>query len=74
MHGERSCEWGWLVMLVINDGLALQVWPLAAYFLVKEATRPDFLIPGPGLVLPFPHKKLFRRRAVVPEPIQSELM
>lgn len=57
---------------LLYERLGTQVWPLAAYFLVKQATRTDFLLPGPGLVLPFPSKKLFRRRAFVPEPVQPD--
>ena len=40
----------------------LQVWPLSSYVLAKEATRNDFLIPAPGLELPFAPKKLFRKK------------
>jgi hypothetical protein len=39
-----------------------QIWPISAYFLAKEATRSDFLIPCTGIELPFPTKKLFRNR------------
>ena len=37
-----------------------QSWPVAVYLLAKEASRPDFLLPGPPLELPIPCKKLFR--------------
>ena len=38
-----------------------QVFPIYAYLLSKDSTRPEFLIPGDGAVMPFPAALYIRK-------------
>lgn len=51
-----------LFVILLHDRppLTLQIWPMFAYIYAKCASRADFLLPYPGVEVPFPTRSLFR--------------